>query len=90
MFNALRFIVKAGMQWRMMPNDQRVLLRLARGRAPQSTAVIFDVRTMLSSSKSGRRAGYDDHKRKKGSKVLVALDTVGHVLALQMTPANDQ
>ncbi len=30
------------------------------------------------------------HKRKKGSKVHVAVDTLGHLLALKITPANEQ
>lgn len=33
---------------------------------------------------------YDGHKRKKGSKVHMAVDTPGHLLALRVTPANEQ
>ena len=36
------------------------------------------------------RAGYDGAKRKKGTKVHVAVDTLGHLLALHLTPANEQ
>ena len=36
------------------------------------------------------RAGYDGHKRKKGSKLHAAVDTLGHLLALQVTAANEQ
>jgi transposase len=32
----------------------------------------------------------DGHKRKKGSKVHQAVDTLGHLLALYVTPANEQ
>ena len=39
---------------------------------------------------SGRRAGYDGHKKPKGSKVHMAVDTLGHLLALHVTPANEQ
>src|SRR5918911_2191037 len=71
-------------------HDLRVLLRLAAGRAPQPTAAIFDSRTLQSTPESGQRAGYDGHKRKKGAKVHLAVDTLGHLLALLVTPANAQ
>ena len=32
----------------------------------------------------------DGYKRKKGSKVHIAVDTLGHLLALKVTPANEQ
>ena len=36
------------------------------------------------------RAGFDGAKRKNGSKVHMAVDTLGHLLALHVTPANEQ
>jgi len=36
------------------------------------------------------RAGYDGHKRKKGSKIHLAVDTLGYLLSLHVTPANEQ
>jgi transposase len=115
-FNGLRWIVRAGAPWRMIPNDLppwemvyqqtqrwikagvfeamvhdlRGLLRLAKGRKEQPTAAIFDSRTLQSSPESGERAGYDGHKRKRGSKTHIAVDTLGHLLALHVTPANEQ
>lgn len=115
-FNGLRFIVRTGMQWRMMPHDLppwdavyqqtrrwmdagsfeaivhdlRALLRLAAGRAPEPTAAILDSRTLQSTPESGDRAGYDGAKRRKGSKVHAAVDTLGHLLALRVTPADAQ
>jgi transposase len=115
-FNGLRWIVRTGAQWRMMPhdlppwaavyqqsqrwlkagvfeaivNDLRALLRLAQGRNEQPSASIFDSRTLPSSPESGHRAGYDGAKRRKGSKVHLAVDTLGHLLALHITPANEQ
>lgn len=115
-FNGLRWIVRAGAPWRMMPNDLppwytvyqqtqrwikagvfeamvhdlRAILRLAKGRTEQPTAAIFDSRTLQSTPESGERAGYDGHKRKKGSKTHLAVDTLGHLLALYVTPANEQ
>lgn len=101
-FDGLRWIVRAGAAWRMMPGDLppwevvyqqtqrwlaagvfeaivqdlRVLLRLAEGRRAQPSAAIFDSRTLQSSPESGGRAGYDGAKRRKGSKVHVAVDTL--------------
>ncbi len=45
--------------------------------------------TMQSSPESGARAGYDGAKRRKGSKVHIAVDTLGHLLVLHVTPANE-
>lgn len=71
-------------------HDLRILLRLAAGRDAEPTAAIFDARTLQSTVESGGRAGYDGYKRKRGSKVHRAVDTLGHLLALYVTPANVQ
>lgn len=71
-------------------HDLRLLLRIAAGRDPEPTAAIFDARTLPSTPESGGRAGYDGHKRKRGSKRHLAVDTLGHLLALYVTPANVQ
>jgi transposase len=71
-------------------HDLRRLLRELEGRAPDPTAAVLDSRTLQSSPESGDRAGYDDHKRRKGSKVHLAVDTLGHLLALVVTPADAQ
>ncbi len=115
-FNGLRYIVRTGAHWRMMPHDLppwplvyqqmrrwmeaecfetivhdlRILLRRAADRPVPPTAAILDARTIQSTPESGARAGYDGHKRRKGSKVHAAIDTLGHLLALVVTPANDQ
>lgn len=80
---------KAGV-FEAIVDDLRILLRVAAGRAEQPSAVIFDSRTLQSTPESGERAGYDGGKRKKGSKVHIAVDTLGHLLALYVTPANEQ
>ena len=116
LFNGLRYIVRGGLQWRLMPHDLppwpavyqqtrrwlvagvfeamihdlRELLRLAQGRAPTPTAAILDSRTLQSTPESGGRAGYDGAKRKRGSKIHLAIDTLGHLLTLHATPANAQ
>jgi len=71
-------------------HDLRVLLREQAGRAAQPTAMILDSRTLQSTPESGGRAGYDGAKRRKGAKVHAAVDTLGHLLALHVTPANEQ
>jgi transposase len=73
-----------------MVGDLRELLRVAQGRAPEPTAAILDSRTMQSTPESGARAGYDGAKRRKGSKVHIAVDTLGHLLALKVTSADEQ
>ena len=52
--------------------------------------MILDSRTLRSTPESGARAGYDGAKRKKGSKLHAAVDTLGHLLALHVTPADAQ
>jgi transposase len=115
-FNALRWIVRTGSPWRLMPHDLppwhavydqarrwlaagcfeamvldlRELLRLAAGRDIKATAAVFDSRPLQSTPESGARAGYDGYKRRKGSKVHLAVDTLGHLLALHVTPADEQ
>ena len=115
-FNAVRWIVRAGAPWRYLPtnfppwaavhqqaqrwiaagvfeemaHDLRALLRAAEGRARGPTAVVLDARTLRGTPESGHRAGYDGHKRTKGSKLHAAVDTLGHLLALKVTPASEQ
>jgi len=71
-------------------DDLRLLLREAKGRSRQPSAAIFDSRTLQSTPESGSHAGYDGAKRRKGSKVHAAVDTLGNLLALLVTPANEQ
>lgn len=116
LFNAVRYVVRTGCQWRYLPHDfppwtavyqqarrwvqarvfedivhdLRVILRLVLEREPQPSATILDGRTLQSTPESGGRAGYDGHKKKHGSKIHVAVDTLGHLLALKVTAANEQ
>ena len=115
-FNGLRWVVRAGAPWRMMPHDLppwqvvyqqtqrwisagvfeslvhdlRELLRVATGRNARPSAAIFDSRTLQSSPESGARSAYDGAKRRKGSKTHIAVDTLGHLLALTVTAADEQ
>jgi transposase len=116
LFNAVRYVVRTGCQWRYLPHDfppwtavyqqarrwvqahvfediahdLRVILRLVLEREPQPSAAVLDGRTLQSMPESGGRAGYDGHKKKNGSKIHVAVDTLGNLLALLVTPANEQ
>ncbi|GGC58289.1 hypothetical protein GCM10010994_16530 [Chelatococcus reniformis] len=69
--------------------DLRTVLRLAARRPAQPSAAFIDSRTLRSTPESDARAGYDGAKRKKGSKLHMAVDTLGHMLALHVTPASD-
>jgi transposase len=115
-FNGLRWVVRSGAEWRLMPHDLppwhtvyqqtrrwvkagvfeaivrdlRKLLREIEGRTPDPRAAVIDSRTLRSSPESGGRAGYDGHKRRKGSKVHLAVDTLGQLLAPVVTPADEQ
>ena len=71
-----------------LAQDLPAFLRLASGRTEEPTAAIIDSRTLRSTPESGTRAGYDGAKRTRGSKVRMAIDTLGHLLALHVTPAD--
>ncbi len=116
LFNALRWLARAGAPWRMLPHDfppwaavyqqcrrcsqagcfealvsdMCSIIRAGQGRTGQPSAVILDGRTLQSSCESGPRAGYDGYKRRRGSKVHMAVDTLGYLIDLTVTPANEQ
>ena len=73
----------------MLAQDLRAVLRLAAGREEEPSAAVLDSRTLRSTPESGARAGWDGHKRTRGSKLHLAVGTLGHLLALRMTPANE-
>jgi transposase len=73
-----------------MTQDLRRILRILEGRQEEPSAAIFDSRTLQSTPESGKRGGYDGAKRKKGSKIHMAVDTLGHLLSLHVTSADEQ
>lgn len=73
-----------------MTQDLRRILRVLEGRTEEPSAAIFDSRTLQSTPESGHRGGYDGAKRKKGSKVHMAVDTLGYLLSLHVTAADEQ
>ncbi len=114
-FDALRYMVRAGCPWRLLPNDLppwqivhqqaqrwlaagvfevmahdlRMILRLMADRPEQPTAAVLDARTVQGRVESGARSGYDGHKKRKGAKVHLAVDTLGHLLAAHVSAANE-
>ncbi len=52
--------------------------------------MILDSLTLQSTPESGHRGGSDGAKRRTVSKVHLPVDTPGHLLALQVTPANEE
>ena len=73
-----------------MAHDLREIIRLAQGRAAAPTAAVMDSRTIQSTPEGGARSGYAGYKRKKGSKIHISVDTLGHLSALHVSPANEQ
>jgi len=115
LFNGLRWLIRTGSPWRMMPHDlppwhavyqqtrrwarRRLfrnaggrfacLLRLTTERNLAPSAVILDSRTIQSTPESGGRAGLTAPRTQRQQGAL-AVDTLGHLLALKVTPANQQ
>jgi transposase len=61
-------------------DDLCAVLRLAAGRKPEPSTVIIDSRTLRSTPESGERGEYDGAKRKKGSKLHIAVDTLARTI----------
>jgi transposase len=80
----------AGAVFQAMARDLRELLRMLDFVDPKPSAAIFDSRTLQSTPESGHRGGYDGAKRKKGSKLHMAVDTMGLLLSLHVTKASEQ
>lgn len=88
-FQQTRRWIKAGV-FEAVVSDLREVLRILDGRKAKPSAVIFDSRTLQSTPESGGRAAYDGAKRRRGSKTHIAAGTLGHLLALLVTPADKQ
>ena len=81
--------IKAGV-FDAMVHDLRQILLLAETRKAAHSAAILDNQTLQATPESGERAAYDGAKRKRGSKMHIAVDTLGYLLALHVTRANEQ
>jgi transposase len=71
-FNALRWLARAGAPWRLLSHD-----------LPPWQMVYQQLR------KRGA-CGHDSYKRRRGSKVHMAVDTLGQLIAMTVTPADEQ
>ena len=94
-FNGLRYVVRYGVAWRAMPHDlppwhavydqaQRWL------RAGCFESLVHDLRAVLrlAAGRAEEPSAVVLDKRTQGSKLHAAVDTLGQVLALHVTPAN--
>ena len=82
------FVLAYGEAWMYLNMTRLMYKRLARERPQPSTAIV-DSRTLRSTVASGARAGVDGNQRVRGSKVHAVVDTMGTLLALAVTPANE-
>jgi transposase len=70
--------------------DRRALIRLGDGHAAQPSAIILDSQTLQSTPERGAWPRPTRPDRRRGSKVHLAVDTLGQLLALHVTPASEQ
>lgn len=73
-----------------LAHDLQNLSRQEAQRNALPSVAIIDSRTLQSTPESGHRAGYDGGKKRKGSKIHAAVDTLGNVITLLVSPANEQ
>ncbi len=71
-------------------HDLRLLTRQEALKNNEPTVAIIDSRTLQSTPESGHRAGYDGGKKRNGTKIHMAVDTLGNLITVLATPANEQ
>ena len=113
-FNAILYLNRTGVQWRMLPKDfppygtvsyyyhkwrksgkyfviNRLLVKLYRkeqGRCASPSVTMIDSQTVKHSLWGQGVKGFDGHKRIKGRKRHITVDTLGLVLVAWVTVAN--
>lgn len=69
-------------------HDLNELQRVLLGRKTTPTAIVLDGRVLQGTPESGHWAGYNGGKQRKGSTPHIAVDTLGLLLSVVITPAN--
>lgn len=75
--------------WEKIHQRLREEVRVQAGKAPAPTAAIIDSQSVKMGDQGGA-AGYDAGKKIKGRKRHIMVDTLGCLLALLITPADEQ
>lgn len=71
-------------------HNLRSILQVCSVKRGWPIAAVIDSRTIRSTPESGPRSGLDGYKRTQGCKAYAVVDTLGHLLALHITPAKEQ
>ena len=66
----------------------REVMRFGQARKKRPSGVVLDARVLKSSVESGHRAGWDGY-RVKGSKIHIAVDGLGQLMAAVVTAASE-
>jgi putative transposase len=74
--------------WHHLLAALRAAERERAGRDPQPSAAIMDAQSVKTVEESASISGYDGHKRVKGRKRHILVDTLGLPLSISVTPAS--
>lgn len=80
----------AGCVFESIVHELNELQRVLLGREATPTASVLDGRVLQRTPESGHRAGYNGGERRKGSTAHIAVDTLGHLLSVVITPTTKQ
>jgi putative transposase len=74
--------------WHIILTALRRAERERVGRDPQPSAAIMDAQSIKTVEESARSSGYDGHKRVKGRKRHILVDTLGLPISIEVTSAD--
>jgi putative transposase len=74
--------------WKTIHDRLRGAVRIQAGKRSEPTAAILDSQTVRSADQAGQR-GFDGNKKTKGIKRHILVDTLGLLLAVFVTPADE-